>query len=52
MPVCCSPDGRIIGIIDEQTGALIVSPPVENLASVTVPGLGVFRLTACREAQC
>ena len=41
-----------LGIIDEQTGALIVSPPVENIASVTVPGMGGFRLTPCREAQC
>lgn len=33
-------------------GALIISPPVDNLASVTVPDLGTFRLTACRKAQC
>jgi hypothetical protein len=52
MPVCCVPDDRGAGIINEQTGALIKSPPVETIASVTVPGLGVFQLTPCREAQC
>jgi hypothetical protein len=52
MPVCCLPDGRGAGIINEQTGALIMSPTVENIASVTVPGLGTFQLTPCREAQC
>lgn len=52
MPVCCAPREGGAGIIDEQTGALIISPPVENMASVTVPGLGTFRLTPCREAQC
>ena len=52
MPVCCAPDDRGAGIINEQTGALIKSPPVETIASVTVPGLGVFRLTPCRETQC
>ena len=41
-----------IGIIDEQTGALIVSPPLQNLVSVTVPGLGTFRLTHCLQAHC
>jgi hypothetical protein len=53
MPVCCLPDGiRGMAIIDEQTGALIKSPPVETIASVTVPDLGTFQLTPCREAQC
>jgi hypothetical protein len=57
MPVCCVPsDGggrdRGVGIINEQTEALITSPPVETIASVTVPGLGTFQLTPCREAQC
>jgi hypothetical protein len=52
MPVCCPPEDRGAGIVNEQTGALIKSPPVETIASVTVPGLGVFRLTPCREAQC
>jgi hypothetical protein len=57
-PVCCPPNGGVVsrveglGIIDEQTGALIVSPPVENIASVTVTGVGTFQLTPCREAQC
>jgi len=57
-PVCCPPDGGVVGrvegvgIINEQTGALIVSPLVENIVSVTVPDLGTFRLTPCREAQC
>jgi hypothetical protein len=48
---CCLPDRDGV-IINEQTGALIVSADVENIASVTVPGLGPFRLTACREARC
>ncbi len=52
MPVCCPPRAGGAGIINEQTGALIVSPLVENIASVTVPDLGTFRLTPCREAQC
>lgn len=51
MPVCCVPQDRGNGIVNEQTGALIKSPPV-NGDSVTVPGLGTFRLTPCREAQC
>ncbi len=52
MPVCCLPDGRGASIINEQTGALIASPLVENIVSVTVPGLGTFQLTPCRQAQC
>ena len=52
MPVCCAPEDRGAGIINEQTGALIVSPLVETIASVTVPDLGTFQLTPCREAQC
>jgi hypothetical protein len=52
MPVCCAPDDRGAGIVNEQTGALIKSPPVETIASVTVPGLGTFQLTPCREVQC
>jgi hypothetical protein len=57
-PVCCPPDGGVVGrvegvgIINEQTGALIVSPLIENIVSVTVPDLGTFQLTPCREAQC
>jgi hypothetical protein len=57
-PVCCPPNGGVVGrvegvgIINEQTGALIASPVVEDIASVTVPGLGTFRLTPCRQAQC
>jgi hypothetical protein len=46
------PNHEGIGIIDEQTGALIVSPPLQNPVSVTVPGLGTFRLTHCLQAQC
>ena len=42
---------RGAGIINEQTGALVVTPPV-NGNSVTVPGVGTFQLTSCREAQC
>jgi hypothetical protein len=41
-----------IGIINEQTGALIVSPVLDNLVSVTVPGLGTFQLTHCLQARC
>ena len=52
LPHCCVPDDGAAGIIDEQTGALIISPPVGNIASVTVPDLGTFRLTPCRQAQC
>jgi hypothetical protein len=51
-PICCDPQERGNGIINEQTGALIKSPPVETIASVTVPGLGTFQLTPCRKAQC
>ena len=46
------------GIIDEQTGALIAVPPLSpgppmgTPFSVTVPGLGTFRLTHCHQAQC
>ena len=50
MPVCCIP-GERGGILDERTGALIVSPPFDGV-SVTVPDVGTFRLTPCREAQC
>jgi hypothetical protein len=54
MPVCCLPGNNIrgAGIIDEETGALIRSPLPETIASVTVPGLGAFQLTPCREARC
>lgn len=52
MPVCCPPRAGGAGIINEQTGALIVSPLAGSTASVTIPGLGTFRLTPCREAQC
>jgi hypothetical protein len=52
MPVCCLPREGGTAIINEQTGALIISPPVENAVSVTVLGLGTFRLTPCRKAQC
>jgi len=50
MPVCCIPNERG-GILDEQTGKVIVSPPFDGVGP-TVPGLGTFRLTPCREAQC
>jgi len=43
---------RIGGIINVRTGALIVSPPLRNLVSVTVPHLGTFRLTRCHQAHC
>ena len=41
-----------IGIIDEQTGALIVSPALPDLVRVTVPGVGTFRLAHCLQARC
>jgi len=47
-----APDYGGIGIINEQTGALIVSPPLEDAYSMIVPGLGTFRLTHCLQAQC
>ena len=42
------------GIIDEQTGALIISPPLDkaNPFRVTVPNVGTFVLTQCLLAQC
>jgi hypothetical protein len=52
LPVCCVPTDHGIGIINEQTGALIVSPLPDVITSVTVPHLGTFRLTPCRQAQC
>ncbi len=52
LPHCCVPDDGAAGIINEQTGALIISPPVDTVVSVTVPNLGTFRLTPCRQAQC
>lgn len=52
LPTCCNPRDGGIGIINEQTGALIVSPIPDNVGSVTVPNLGTFRLTQCRQAQC
>jgi hypothetical protein len=51
-PVGFNPLRGGIGIINEQTGALIVSPLLDNLVSVTVPGVGTFRLTHCLRARC
>jgi hypothetical protein len=51
-PVGFQPLRGGIGIINEQTGALIVSPLLDNLVSVTVPGVGTFRLTHCLRARC
>jgi hypothetical protein len=51
-PVGLQPLRGGIGIINEQTGALIVSPLLDNLVSVTVPGVGTFRLNHCLRAQC
>jgi hypothetical protein len=51
-PVGFQPLRGGIGIINEQTGALIVSPVLDNLVSVTVPGVGTFRLTHCLRARC
>lgn len=46
-------DGRG-GILNERTGALIVSPPLDaaNPFRVTVPNLGTFQLTQCLQAHC
>jgi len=52
LPICCNPHDGAIGIINEQTGALIVSPIPDVITSVTVPHLGTFQLTPCRQAQC
>ncbi len=55
-PVCCVPNGFIRGaIINEQTGALLPSPPFaafSNPMSLEVPNLGTFALRLCRQAQC
>ena len=47
---CCNPEDRG-GIINEQTGALILTPDF-NGDSVTVAKLGTFRLTLCRLGAC
>jgi len=52
LPVGPAPEHGAQGIINEQTGALIVSPPLANPVSLTVPGLGTFRLTHCLQAHC
>ena len=52
LPICCNPHDGAIGIINEQTGALIVSPIPDTVSSVTVPKLGTFRLTQCHQAKC
>ncbi len=53
LPTCCNPDTREWGIINEQTGALLISPkPDFPNQQVTVPNLGTFRLTLCSQAQC
>jgi hypothetical protein len=48
------PEGGRGGIIDEQTGALIVSPPLDkaNPFRVTVPNVGTFVLAQCLQGQC
>jgi hypothetical protein len=45
------PEGGRGGIVNKQTGALVVSPLPAN-GSVSVPNVGTFRLTACRQGQC
>ncbi len=52
LPVGPAPLGGGIGIINEQTGAAIVSPMPNVITSVTVPNLGTFQLNQCRQAQC
>jgi hypothetical protein len=48
------PEGGRGGILNERTGALIISPPLDkaNPFRVTVPNLGTFRLTQCSQTQC
>jgi len=48
------PEGLRGGILDERTGTLIVSPPLDaaNPFRVTIPNLGTFVLTQCLQAQC
>ena len=49
---CCNPEDRG-GIVNQQSGALI--PAMVDMYSpdsVTVPNLGPFRLTPCRQGQC
>lgn len=53
---CCNPEDRG-GIINEQTGALVISPlpnfpPDYPTAQVVVPNLGTFRPTLCRLGTC
>ena len=49
---CCTPNDRG-GIINEQTGVLIMSPePDFPNPQVTVRNLGTFRLTLCRLGAC
>ncbi len=52
LPTGPAPEHGGIGIINEQTGALIVSPLPDVITSVTVPNLGTFKLTQCRQGQC
>ena len=52
LPTCCVPDSRDRGgFVNEQTGALIPSPPLANL-SLEVPNLGAFTLRLCRQGTC
>jgi hypothetical protein len=53
---CCNPQDRG-GIINEQTGALVISPlpnfpPDYPNAQVMVPNLGTFQPTLCRLGTC
>ena len=52
LPLPVGPGTDFGGIINVRTGALIVSPLPTNTVSVTVPGLGTFRLTHCLQAHC
>jgi hypothetical protein len=46
------PEGGRGGIINKQTGALTVSPRPDSSGSVSVPNVGTFKLTPCRQGQC
>ena len=53
---CCNPEDRG-GIINEQTGALVISPmpnfpPDYPHPQAIVPNLGTFQLTLCKQGTC
>ena len=51
---CCIPTEHG-AIVNEQTGALLLSPPIANFSdqmSLDVPDVGTFTLRLCRQGQC